>query len=754
MRLLTRLLLLLAATTVVVLAIDRLVPAPQLAGRIVGFESSATGSTVIGDHRIEVLGSDRTDLRLEIRPLDDPDRLAFASSPGHAFVAAAAADVTWHESRGHITWDEQLVRRLPEQRVESVEADAGELVVRGTLLGDDGDEAGYTLTIDAAGEGRLRARIDLDDPASEARGLDARAPLNRTVLSLAADADEHVLGLGEQYTHLDLKGRTVPIITREQGVGRGGQPITIGADLTQGAGGDWTWTYSAVPLAISTTGTALAVEDTAVARFDFTAAERTTVDVWSAGATFQLVDGPEPDTLLSRTTELTGRMRPLPDWTGEGLILGVQGGTEEVREKIGTARAAGVELAAVWIQDWVGQRTTSFGERLWWSWTLDEQRYPGWDELVADLEADGIRVLTYTNPMLTDSFDPGPGRRDLYAEALDGGYFVEHPDGGPYLQSQGDYSAALIDLTDPEARDWYREVIVDEVAGVGASGWMADFGEALPFDAVLHDGDPDVWHNRYPVAWAELNREALEQAGLGEQGIAFHRSGAMRSPEHATLFWLGDQLVDFSDEDGLGSAVTGLLSGGLSGWTLNHSDTGGYTSVATPIASWERDRELLQRWSELNAFGAVLRSHEGNRPDANHQIVDDAATLAHTARMTRIFTALGPERRRLVEQAATGGLPVVRQGWLVAPDDPRSPTWDRQFFFGEDLLVAPVTASGVDEVSVDVPAGEWRHPWSGRQIEGGRDVDVTLPAPIGEPAVLVRQGSRVDDLLDPGLVGR
>lgn len=86
-----------------------------------------------------------------------------------------------------------------------------------------------------------------------------------------------------------------------------------------------------------------------------------------------------------------------------------------------------------------------------------------------------------------------------------------------------------------------------------------------------------------------------------------------------------------------------------------------------------RSPELLARWFELNAFGVVLRTHEGNRPADNHQVVDDAASLAHAAAMTRVFSALAPERSRLIEEAAATGMPLVRQGWLVAPDDPRAP---------------------------------------------------------------------------------
>ena len=55
--------------------------------------------------------------------------------------------------------------------------------------------------------------------------------------------------------------------------------------------------------------------------------------------------------------------------------------------------------------------------------------------------------------------------------------------GSPYLILNTSFSAAMLDLANPDARAWIKEVIKDELIATGASGWMADFGEALPFDA-------------------------------------------------------------------------------------------------------------------------------------------------------------------------------------------------------------------------------------------------------------------------------
>jgi alpha-glucosidase len=131
--------------------------------------------------------------------------------------------------------------------------------------------------------------------------------------------------------------------------------------------------------------------------------------------------------------------------------------------------------------------------------------------------------------------------------------------------------------------------------------------QGLPYDVVLYSGaDPKRYHNRYAEEWAETNREAIREAGRGEDIVFFNRSGYTRSPRYCTLFWLGDQLVDWNKHDGIKSAVTGLLSSGLSGYALEHSDIGGYTAIDNFLLKYHRSKELLMRWIELGAFTAFF----------------------------------------------------------------------------------------------------------------------------------------------------
>lgn len=553
-----------------------------------------------------------------------------------------------------------------------------------------------------------------------------------------------VHGFGEQFAPFDLSGRVIPIVTREQGVGRGEQPLTALANLTNhGAGGNSAMTYAAWPVFLTddVRGVRLApgAEGTdAFAIADMSHPRRVAIETWDERFTADLTSADTPADVL-RSWHLHEPPAP-PDWLMSGAVVGLQGGTARVREKLSSLRSAGAHISGVWLQDWSGQRTTSFGDRVWWTWQLDRKRYPQWEQLVSDLNRDGIHVTTYVNPFLVD---PGTRSvdRDLFAEARDAGYLVRDVSGAPLMVDQGGFDAAMVDLSSPRARDWYSDVIAEEVLGAHVDGFMADFAEGPPPGAKLAGappagGDAAGVDNRWPAWWARTVRQACRKAKQPDCAVWF-RAASASSTRYASMFWNGDQMVDYSSEDGLASALLGTFTAGVSGWPLVHSDVGGYTSVDAKITDYVRGPELLARWGEYAAFGVMMRTHETNRPDANRQVYDRHERGAF-GRATRIYAALSAYRRAVVAEAITSGVPALRHGWLVAPGTAAAKS-DRQIFLGDDVLVVPALDDGVRDVSAVLPPGRWRHLISGRVYDGDRTVRVD--APVGRPAAFVRADS-------------
>ncbi len=582
-------------------------------------------------------------------------------------------------------------------------------------------------------EGGFNLSFSEDAGVLRVSGRAADERYNRFWVRFSAEKEEHVTGGGEQFSFLDLRGRRYPIWTREQGVGRNKlTEITRLSDALDGSGGDYHTTFFPQPTFVSSKKYFIHFENYEYAVLDFTNETFHEVEVWSLAPCFCVGTGENYPSLLQSLTGLLGRQPALPDWAMKGLWLGVQGGTQRALELRDRCVNAGADISAVWIQDWQGTRQTSFGKRNIWNWRWSEELYPGLDTVIRE---DADRAwMGYINPYVVDT-------GDLYAEAKEKGYLVKRPDGTDYLFDFGEFDCGVVDLTLPAAFTWYKNVIKTNLIDLGLRGWMADFGEYLPVDAVCHGGSGWALHNRWPALWAQCNREAVEERGKLGECVFYMRAGAAGTQRYSTLMWAGDQNVDWSADDGLPSAITSALTMGMSGYGLSCSDIGGYTTLFT----MRRDEELLKRWLEFACFTPVMRSHEGNRPTVNVQLYDTPELLAFTARMTRLHDALLPYLRNAVRQNAGTGLPVMRP--LFFAEDCAA-AWETQrwaYLFGDDMLVAPVVEPGADTRKVWLPQGDWVHLWTGKTYTGGY---VAVPAPIGQPPVFYRAGAAFTDLFE------
>lgn len=660
-------------------------------------------------------------------------QMVWQSFPAKGFVAAAQGQEMVREQRGSFFFEDHLTTTWSQQTLQSIARRNDTLYLSGQLRAAQGQAIGYVLAFWASGE---QLHFSLHSPQGKA---------NRWWLQWSSNAQEAFFGLGEQFTHFNLKGHRVPVWVSEQGIGRGRQPLTQLVDWVAQSGGNAFTTYIAVPFLMSSQRYALALQTYAYSVFDFREAHRVQVQVWGQQVAGQWMAGKNPASLIEQYTAQTGRMRPLPDWILNGAVLGLQGGTARVDSLLRLMEQYRIPVAGVWLQDWVGRRKTSFGKQLWWNWELDEQLYPQWKAFAERLQNKQIKVLTYCNPFLVDVSSKPNVRRNLLAEAQKKGYLVRDKQGQPLFTKITDFSAALVDLSNPEAYAWLKQVLQDNLLSTGAKGWMADFGEAFPYEGKIHSGeDTRLFHHRYPELWAKLNRELIDSQPDSSEYVFFMRAGYRLSPAYSTLFWLGDQMVSWDKHDGLKSSLTGLLSGGLSGFSLNHSDVGGYTAILNFPLNFRRRKELLWRWMELNAFSVVFRSHEGNKPDENFQLYSDASTLQYLSRCVQLYQAWADYRKQLVQEAAQTGLPVVRHLFIHYPDDAAVYSLTQQFLVGSELLVAPAVDEGQSSVRVYLPAGDWQFVWDDTLAYTGKQW-VVVPAPWGQPPVFYKAGSAVGE---------
>ncbi len=566
--------------------------------------------------------------------------------------------------------------------------------------------------------------------------LIGNADFNRMTFKIPAKPNEAVYGGGETFAAFNLRGKKQRVWVAEHiNAGQIARKIiksSLGIKAVDRKQPYKNYeTYYAQPTFMSSEKYFVHCDTTEYALFNFKNKEYHEITVNDFCPVY-FGFGEDFESLMKTLSSLLGVQPELPDWAYDGAILGIQGGTQTVYDKLEKAKEYNTAVAGVWCQDWEGRRVTAFGKQLQWNWEWDRERYPGLDKKIWELKENGVRFLGYINPFLAIE-------KPLYAYAAKMNYCVKDKDGNDYLVKITTFPAAMVDLTNPEAYEWIKSVIKKNMIAFGLDGWMADFGEYLPTDCVLFSGeDPERVHNSWPARWAKVNREALEETGNVGKIFFFTRAGYTETVKYSTLMWAGDQHADWTFDFGLPSVIPAYLSLAVCGFGLSHSDIGGYTT----FAKMRRNPELFMRWTEMNAFSPLMRSHEGSNPDLNAQFDENDEVLFHHARYSRIHKLLKPYLKDAVALNAKSAIPVMRPLFFYY-DGERERNESTEYLLGRDLLVAPVLREGKSKRTVYLPNDKWINVWDEKEYGEGEH---EICAPLGTIPVFYKKGSEYTDL--------
>ncbi len=608
---------------------------------------------------------------------------------------------------------------------------------RGTVKTEVVETARVFLTEVSESEGSVRfsgnghtLRVDYREREGGAELHFAGEPGWTYQFRLPAAPDEAVFGGGEQYRKVNLRGeRVVNFVSEHINASTILQKTFLPRSLYKEKPHSKIGSYSPMPVFVTDRKRLILFEtdhdgSSHFGREDF----KFRFD--GCPERLVLLQGDSYEDLSRRMAGLIPNRQYIPDWCQNGMILGIQGGTQTILDKTFAMLDAGAKICGVWSQDWSGENRTIMGKQVWWNWEVNEQLYPDLKDAIARLNARGVRFLAYINPYLVKD-----GR--LYNYCKEQGYLITKQDGSIYHIKSTTFDAGMLDLTNPEAVRYVKDVLIKQnMLDLGISGWMADFGEYLPVDCVLHDGDPARLHNRWPVLWARLNREAIEEYGAKDI-LFFTRSGYLGIQSYAPLLWNGDQHTDLTRDYGMPCVMPASFSLGFSGVTMLHCDIGGFFS----FDRMRRNDELFTRWMEMCTFSLLMRSHESIRPWANAQF-DAEKVKPYTVALTKLHLDLKPYLSDCIRKSAEG-IPALRPDFWEAESYQDSHD-EYSYYLGSELFVCPVIERKAKTRKVWLPAGSWVNFWTGRVMIGGREY--TVPAPLGKPPVFYRKGSPYKDL--------
>ncbi|MEU6037641.1 alpha-xylosidase [Actinomadura sp. NPDC047616] len=521
--------------------------------------------------------------------------------------------------------------------------------------------------------------------------------------------DHFVYGLGERFGPLVKNGQSVDIWNAD------------GGTASEQA-------YKNVPFFLTNAGYGVFVDHPGRVSFEVAseAVARAQFSVEGQSMRYYLIYGPTPREILRKYTALTGRPARVPDWS-YGLWLSTSFTTSYDEETVtsfieGMARRdlplSVFHFDCFWMREFQ-----------WCDFEWDPRVFPDPPGMLRRLKDRGLRICVWINPYIGQ-------RSPLFEEGRARGYLLTRPNGDVWQWDKWQPGCAVVDFTNPEAREWYAAKL-DALLDMGVDCFKTDFGERIPTDAVFFDGsDPERAHNYYTYLYNQTVFELLRKRRGEAEAVVFARSatvGGQRFPVH----WGGDCESTF---EAMGESLRGGLSLGLSGFGYWSHDIGGFEGTPDPA--------LFKRWI---AFG-LLSSHSRLHGSHSYRVpwLFDEESVDVLRDFTRLKMRLMPYLAGAARQAYGEGLPMMRAMVLEFPGDPACTHLERQYMLGDDLLVAPVfSADG--QVAYYVPDGVWTHYLTGEKVQGGRWVRErhgfdSLPLLV-RPGAVIPEGA-VDDRPD------
>jgi alpha-glucosidase len=437
--------------------------------------------------------------------------------------------------------------------------------------------------------------------------------------------------------------------------------------------------------------------------------------------------GPAPKKILSRFTELVGRMPLPPRWSlGYQQCRWSYPTESRVREIARGFRSRKIPCDVIYLDiDYMD------GYRIF---TWNQKSFPDPAGLIRDLSSDGFKVAVIVDPGIkVDS------SYAAYRSGLEGHEFVRNADGTVYRGAVWPGICAFPDFTSEAARTWWGNQFAGLLA-TGVRGFWNDMNEPSVFDVpsktidltALHDdgglGTTHAKnHNIYGMEMTRATYEGVRRLLPNERPFILTRA-SYAGGERYSAAWTGDNVASWEH---LAMAIPMCLNMSVSGQPFIGADIGGF--IGHPSG------ELFARWLQLGVFTPLMRAHsvinEKNKEpweygDVYTDINRETINLRYRL-LPYIYTAMA--------EASVSGIPAMRPMVFEFPEESRFAETADEFMFGSDLLVAPVVTEGDLRRSVDLPQGTWYDFRSGTPLEGGNSV--TVDAPLGLIPVFARAGS-------------
>ncbi len=328
----------------------------------------------------------------------------------------------------------------------------------------------------------------------------------------------------------------------------------------------------------------------------------------------------------------------------------------------------------------------------WTGWSWNTNLIPEPQRLLHDIHDNGLRLSLNLHP--ADGVDSveSPGFYDAMKGELNGRY-----DNDGRIAWSLDYADF--------AKSFFKNIIRERESD-GVDFWWLDWQQHLTSPTTEGLGET-FWCNHVFYNDMKVNRP-------DRRPVIFHRWGGLGSHRYQIGF-SGDAMINFPTLAFQPYFTSTASNVGYAYW--GH-DLGGHAFTDDSIVN---DPELMLRWIQFGVFSPIFRSHatKDDRIErrmwkfANFPLMRDAVKLRY---------ALFPYIYTMARKAYDTGIGICRPLYYEYPEAEEAYRYEGEYFFGDNILVAPITEAAPDGLKsiseIWLPEGEWWCVTSKRIIKG------------------------------------
>ncbi len=391
-----------------------------------------------------------------------------------------------------------------------------------------------------------------------------------------------------------------------------------------------------------------------------------------------------------------------------------------VVEDILMMRALGIPFGAYWVDRPWAKGAFGYDDFEW-----DTQRFPHPEKMLDWFTRNNIPFMLWIAPWVSGKMKNTAQERH-YDMAMKNSYVDTS-------------KISLLDLTNPEAVEWWQNEGLAKVLKQGVRGFKLDRSEEIvPESREIMTYDKRTTReirNEFPVLYIKAVNEICQKIHPDDFMI-FPRAGYTNSSRYGG-FWGGDI---GSPQEGLRTAIIAAQRSALIGYPIWGSDIGGY---------WhgDLDREVTARWLEFGCFTPLMEvgpTEDRAFWDMKTEPHYDTELLAVWRMYAIIHTRLMDYSYKAAQEAHNTGMPVIRPLLMLYPAQAGAREDWQTFMYGPDILVSAIWEKNTASQKVYLPEGEmWTNAWDTTMtFEGGQFVEVSTP--VYKMPVFIRKGSGVN----------